>query len=143
MKHGTSRKVKGTFTVLWDVSPDAGADIVLASSSVKARFVAMYNPSEGRWYQRFAMGCCARMGDVPRKNRTCTIEVLLKLFEIFEDEYQELGTSMPHHSICACMFPLVTCLGGMREYEAMWTDELGLRYDIEFCEESADYTSVP
>ena len=78
------------------------------------------------------------MGDVLRQDRAYTIEVLLKILEIFEDEYQELGTSMPHHSICACMFLLVTCLGGMRGYEAMWTNELALRYDIEFCEESED-----
>ena len=88
VKYRTSRKSRGTATVLWDAFPDAGADIALSSSSVKARFVATCNPSEGRWYQRFAMGCCARMGDVPRQDRVYSIEVLLKLLEIFEDEYQ-------------------------------------------------------
>ena len=49
---------------------------------------------------------------------------------------------MPHHSICACMFLLVTCLGGMRGYEATWTDESGLHYEIEICEKSEDYPAV-
>ena len=64
IKYGTARKVRSTFTVLWDISPDSGGNITLSSSSAKGKYVATRNPSEGRMYQAFAMGCCARMGDV-------------------------------------------------------------------------------
>ena len=33
--YGNSRKIRSTFTVLWDISPEAGADIALLSSSTK------------------------------------------------------------------------------------------------------------
>ena len=68
VKYGTSCKSRGTFTILWDASPDAGADIALSSSSVKARFVATWNPSEGRWYQRLrwaaVLGCEIFLGKI-------------------------------------------------------------------------------
>ena len=42
-------------------------------------------------------------------------------------EYQDATTATSLNSICACMFLLLTYLGGMRGYEAMWTDLSGLR----------------
>ena len=35
VKFGTSQKVRATYTVLWGVSPEAGADITLSTSSKK------------------------------------------------------------------------------------------------------------
>ena len=142
VKYGTSRKTRSTFTVLWDISPEAGSDIALSSSGQKARFVATCNPSEGRWYQHFALGCCARMGDIVRQDRAYSIDIVHKLLEMYEDEYQDATTAMSLNSICACMFLLLTCLGGMRGYEAMWTDLSGLRYDVEYCEELDDFSAV-
>ncbi len=81
-KYGTSQKLRGTYTVIWDASPEGGAYITLSSSSIKGRHVATLNPSEGCWYQRFATGCCAQMGDVVRQDRVYTIGVLLKLLSM-------------------------------------------------------------
>ena len=82
------------------------------------------------------------MGDIPKQDRAYSAEVVHKLLESFEEEYQELGCDMPHHSICSVMILLLTCLGGMRGYEAVWTNLVGLVYDLEFCEESEDCTAV-
>ena len=40
------------------------------------------------------------------------------------------------------MFLLLTCLGGMRGYEAVWTDLAALRYDVEYCEELEDFAAL-
>ena len=40
------------------------------------------------------------------------------------------------------MFLLLTCLGGMRGYEAVWTDLAALRYDVEYCEDLEDLSAV-
>ena len=40
------------------------------------------------------------------------------------------------------MFLLLTCLGGMRGYEAVWIDLSALRYDVEYREEADDYVAV-
>jgi hypothetical protein len=63
VKYGTARKAHATLTVLWESSPMSGDDLTLSAGSVKGRYVATLNPSEGRWYQHFESGICARMGD--------------------------------------------------------------------------------
>jgi hypothetical protein len=53
------------------------------------------------------------MGDAVTQDRAYTIEVLLALLEMCEEEWQTYYLRMPLLSICACMFLLVSCLGGM------------------------------
>jgi len=142
VKYGTSQKIWSTFPVLWDISPEAGAGIALSSSTKSGHFVATCNPAEGRWYQFFARGCCARMGDIVKQDRAFTIIALLKLLDMYEQEYKDLGSNIPINSICSCMFLLLPCLGGMQGYEAVWTDLAALKYDVEYCENMGDYTAI-
>ena len=72
----TARKARATYTVIWDASPEAGADIVLSTSSTKGQYAAVCNPSEGRWHEHFSRGCCARMGDIPKQDRAYSAEVV-------------------------------------------------------------------
>ena len=69
------------------------------------------------------------MGDVVRQDRAYTLEVLLALLDMYETEWVELEFGMPMESMCACMFLLLTCLGGMRGFEAVWINLAALRYD--------------
>ena len=139
---GTTRKQRATGTVLWESSPDSGSDISLSSGSRAGRFIATCNPTEGRWFQHLTTGMCARIGDIVSQDRAYTIGILRKLLEMYELEWNTLGMEMPLNSICSCMFLLVTCLGGMRGFEAVWTDMAALRYDIEYCEEMEDESAV-
>ena len=140
--YATARRLRGTYTTLWEASPDGFSDLVLTSGSVKGRFVLTHAPSEGRWYQRFAQGVSARMGDIVRQDRAYTIEIVLAVVAAFEREWQLLGYSMPLSSINACMFFLVSCLGGMRGFEVVWTDLGALRYDLAYCESHEDLSAV-
>ena len=142
VKYGTARKNCSTGTVLWDVSPESGADIALSSSNSKGRYVATCNPSEGRFYQMFNAGCSARSGDIVRQDRAYTLEVLHALIAMYQAEYEELRDTMSLNSISSCMFILLTCLGGMCEYEAFRTDLASLRYDLLYCESLDDFLSV-
>ncbi len=49
---------------------------------------------------------------------------------------------IPLVSICACMFLLVSSLGGMRGFEVVWTDLAALRYDLAYCEAAEDDSAV-
>ncbi len=110
VKYGMARKARATLTVLWESSPSGGGDLTLSAGSVKGQFVATLCPSEGRWYQHFEMGIAARMGDVVYQDRAYTIEVLLALIEMFEEEWQAFYLRIPLNLICACMFLLVLSL---------------------------------
>jgi hypothetical protein len=142
VKYGTARKACATLTVLWESSPSGGNDMTLSAGLVKGQFVATRCPSEGRWYQHFETRICARMGDVVTQNRAYTIEVLLALIEMYEEEWQTYYVQMPLVSVCACMFLLVSCLGGMQGFEVVWTDLAALRYDIAHCESAKDDSAV-
>ena len=142
MKYGTARKTRATLTVLWESSPSGGNDMTLSSGLVKGRFVATRCPSEGRWYQHFETGICARMEDVVSQDRVFTIEVLLALLQMYEEEWETYYLRMLLVSVSACMFLLVTCLGGMRGYEVVWTALAALNYDVAHCESAKDYTAV-
>jgi hypothetical protein len=49
---------------------------------------------------------------------------------------------IPFFSICACMFLLVSSLGGMRGFEVIWTDLTALRYDFAYCKATEDDSAV-
>jgi len=59
-----------------------------------------------------------------------------------ELEWSDFGTEMPLGSLSACVFLLLMYLGGMRGYEAVWTDLAALRYNVEYCESMYDYSAV-
>jgi hypothetical protein len=142
VKYGTARKARATLTVLWESSPSSGEDLTLSSGLVKGRFVATLCPSEGRWYQHFETGICARMGDVVTQDQAYTIEVLLALIDMFEQEWQMNYLEMSLHSLSSCMFLLVSSLGGMQGFEVVWTNLAALRYDLSYCEAAEDDTAI-
>lgn len=142
VSYDTARSIRSTSTGLWDNSPMSGSDIVLASNSVRGRYVATMCPSESRWYSYFAVGCSVRKGDIVSQDRAYTIEVVLAVIAMFEKEFQELGYDIPLHSMESLMFFLGCCTGGFRGYETVWTDLGALAYDIEYCEEIGDESAV-
>ena len=82
------------------------------------------------------------MGDVVKQDRAFTIRVLHKLLENYEKEYQGYGWRMSNTSMHSVMFLLLTCLGGMRGFEAVWTDLAALRYDVAYSKDMDDYSAV-
>ena len=142
VQYGTARMIRATMTKLWESSPASGADITLSSGSVKGRYIATLCPSEGRWYQLFNKGVSARMGDVVGQDRAYTLDVLLELLKLYEMEWEEHDYSIPRQTISTVMFLLVTCLGGMRGFEAVWTDAGALREDVMYAEEIEDESAV-
>ena len=128
--------------MLWQASPDAGANITLSSGSIRGRYIATLAPSEGRWYQRFESGINTRMGDIVSQDRAYSLDVLLALLEMFEQEWEVHGYGISLNSMYSVMFLLITCLGGMRGYEAVWTDLTALRYDLEYCRSRNDKSAV-
>ncbi len=82
------------------------------------------------------------MRDVVSQDRAYTIEVVLALLKMFEEEWQTFNLRIPLRSICACMFLLVSCLGGMRGFKVVWTDLAALRYDIAYCKAAENDSAV-
>jgi len=82
------------------------------------------------------------MGDIISQDRAYTLEILLKLLAMYETSWNLQGLEMTLHELSACMLLLLTCLGGMRGYEGVWTDLAALRYDVEYCEGLDDFSAI-
>ena len=53
-----------------------------------------------------------------------------------------IDDDMSTDTMCLCMFLLLTCLGGMHGFEAVWTNLAALCHDVEYCEDLEDYSAV-
>ncbi len=82
------------------------------------------------------------MGDVVTQDQAYNIEVLLTLIDMFEQEWQMNYLEMPLHSLSACMFLLVSSLGGIQGFEVVWTNLAALHYDLSYCEAAEDDMAV-
>ena len=142
VQFGTARNIRSTTTVLWETSPASGGDIVLSSGSVKGRYIATLRPSEGRWYSLFSTGMSVRMGDIVKQDQAYTIEIVHAVINLFEEQFQDEGYAMPVADFEAAMFFIISCMGGFRGYETVWTDLGALRYDVEYCEAQDDFSAV-
>jgi hypothetical protein len=70
------------------------------------------------------------MGDIVSQDKAYTIKVLHKLLSENKQEWMAHDLNMEMEAIRACMFLLVSSLGGMRGFKVMWTDLAALRYDL-------------
>ena len=87
-------------------------------------------------------GYNARSVNVVKQDTVFTLEVLHALLAMYEAEYEELGVDVPLNSTCSCLVLLLTCLGGMRGYEDVWTDLANLGYDLLYCKSLDDFLAV-
>jgi len=142
VKHGTARKIRGFMTVLAEASVELRGDLVLSTCGKAGRLVATRAPSEGRWFQHFTTGMGARMGNEVRQDRAYTLALVHKLLEMYEQDWEDNKFNIDLQTLSAAMFLIITCCGGMRGYEAVWTDLSALRYDVAYCEAQGDYSAV-
>ena len=105
VQYVTAWQASTSLPVLRETSPFAGADITLSSGSNKGQYVATLCLSKGIWYQQFATGINACMGDIVSQDRAYTIEVLLVLpsLRMYKEEQQHYGYKykFPMQSVCS------------------------------------------
>jgi len=59
------------------------------------------------------------MGDIITQDCAYTINVILSMVKLVEDEFQLSGFVMPVRDMEATMFFIASCLGGFRGYETV------------------------
>jgi hypothetical protein len=86
IQHGTMRKTRSHFTNYMHTTPHALGAATLAGEKKKTqRFTT--SPTYGYWFGRWDEGCHTRMGDVWIPDRAITIDELLKLQELWEEDW--------------------------------------------------------
>ena len=142
IQYGSARRIRSTSTVLWETSALGGSDVTFSSGRTSGRYIATINPSERRWYQLVNAGARVRVGDIVEQDRAYTIEIVLAVVQMYEDRFQELGYDIPLREMEAAMFFIISCYGGFRGYETVWTDLAALAYDLAYCEDNDDSSAV-
>ncbi len=61
---------------------------------------------------------------------------------MYEEQFRRDGYDIPVRVMEAAMFFMISCFGGFRSFETVWTDLGALRYDVRQCEEVEDFRAV-
>ena len=138
--YATARKARSMYTNLWACSPLSGADI--SFSSGKQRYFATRCPSQSQWFEHFSKGFRIRTGVMTRQDRAYTMDVVHKMIQLFEEDWESCDGEPEMLWISAVTFFLTSCLGGMRGFEVVWTDLGALLYEIAKLEEEEDTSGI-
>jgi hypothetical protein len=86
IQHGTMRKIRSHYSNYMHTTPGVlGAASLAAEKKSKQCFTT--SMTYGLWYSRWDEVCHTLMGDVWPPDQAMTIDVLLKLQELWEDDY--------------------------------------------------------
>jgi hypothetical protein len=88
LQFGTTRKLRSMFSNLYGTTP-AGVEALSAMGDGKALQLFSDAPTNSVWHRRFIEGSHRRMGDRTHQDRAISISELLKLVEIWEEEWEE------------------------------------------------------
>ena len=69
-----------------------------------------------------------------RQDRAYTLALVHEMLRRFEEDWDRVDGNPTVQWISSVMISLTTCLGGMRGYEAVWTNLAALIHDLEMCE---------
>jgi len=86
-KFSSCRKVRSLSTNMYNASAQ-GSSSNLVWRAEKNRYVATSCPSDSEWHFRFMMGFHSRVGERVKQDAAFTIELMLALQVMFEEEYQ-------------------------------------------------------
>ncbi len=76
------------------------------------------------------------------QDRAYTLEVFLALIKMHKQEWQMHTTAISLVSLSACLFLLVSTLGGMQGFEVVWTNLAVLCYDVNYCNVLGDMRGI-
>jgi hypothetical protein len=125
VQFGTARKMGAFFTNIHGTTP-AGAAALTTMGEGKGSLLFTDAPTKGPWHRRFIEGSHRRMGDKTMKDVALSIKELLKLIEIWEEEWEEAseaGDTTRCLYIARIAFAVVTGFaGGFRGEEIVKAD---------------------
>lgn len=121
MKFSAARKARSVFSNNWMRSPKCAESASYWRSDTK-RMVAGNLPTDTEWFTRFIAGTRNRMGVRIRQDLAISIEVMLRIQNLFEIDWGMSNTKAERRKICegAC-FCLFAYCGSLRGWEVTKT----------------------
>lgn len=125
IKYSSARKVRSAFSNYFHASKlQVGA---LSFSAGKGHLFASCSVTNGMWYSRFQDGVHCRMGDVLKQDMAISMGVMLKLQDLFEQDYQQTGGEERRKIVEGATFSLTAYCISLRGFEVPKIDLAALR----------------
>jgi hypothetical protein len=89
VQYSTAKGLTTALGALWEVSVRSKEETVMVKDKLKSYVTT--NPVKSQWYERFLSGMHKRMGDNVKQDEAISIEQMLALMEMFENDWRKLG----------------------------------------------------
>jgi hypothetical protein len=105
VQYSTAKNATTALGALWGVSVNSKEESVMVREMLKSYVTS--NPVKSQWYEHFLAGMHKRMGNSTQQDEAISIEQMLGLMEVFEEDWQKLMKN--HHrtsgQVCDVVFP--------------------------------------
>jgi hypothetical protein len=126
IQFGTVRKLRSGFSNAYHVTAEGQEAVVMAKDTQK--LVVTKFPTYGEFFEHFTRGMHKRMGEIVRPNRAPSLDLMLAISRIMEDEWsQALSMEMRWSLAMEGSFYLVGFCCALRGEEIPLTDLFGTR----------------
>ncbi|KAL7580653.1 hypothetical protein ACA910_002166 [Epithemia clementina (nom. ined.)] len=85
-----------------------GTGLATAGSGDRSGMFFSGSPTNGLWFKRYLTGCHRRIGNIWIPDRAITVEIILGLLELLEEEYHLLETGQRRLEVCSTAALIVT-----------------------------------
>jgi hypothetical protein len=120
IKYSSARKIRSAFSNYFHASKmQVGA---LSFSGGKGHQFALCSVTNRLWYSRFQDGAHCRMGDVLKQDMAISIGVMVKLQELFEQDFQKTSGEEQRLIVEGAAFALTAYCISLRGFEVSKID---------------------
>jgi hypothetical protein len=126
VQYATATAMTTALGALWEVSVQSKEETVMVRDMMKSYVTT--NPVKSQWYERFLNGMHKRMGDCVKQDEAISIEQMVALMEVFEDDWKELmrnrrrTSSQTREVLFPALFAVVAYCGALRGEEVPLMD---------------------
>lgn len=103
-------------------------------------------PTQSLWFERFSKGCLYRMGEVVKQDLAISIDVMLCMMKLFDDEWLRTPDGWDRSEIASvALYSIIAFCGSFRGHEVFLVDLFGLtKYETTFTlSNQTSYCMIP
>jgi hypothetical protein len=117
VQYNTARKMRAAFSNFWQASIEGQRAAIVQRNTTK--MFSTTCPTNGRWFERFALGMHKRQGDQSYPDKAISVEVMMALMERFESAWKVAkGQEKEEGAVLfPALFSVITFCGGFRGEE--------------------------
>jgi hypothetical protein len=126
VQFSTATAMTTALGALWEVSAESKDQTVMIRDMTKSYVTT--NPVKSQWYERFLKGMHKRMGDCVKQDEAISIEQMIALLEVFEEDWTNLRgnkwrtANQTREILFPVLFAVVAYCGALRGEEVPLLD---------------------